>query len=961
MQENSIKKPAKTRHKSELSPIKARIYNQGFVLEPLPSVQRPSPNFLGLQPLSVRISAKNSSQIPAIYQSQPSFLHKSLSQFPKKINFKEIPEEKRETQEKFEKTCNLRRNSKALAPLPLPGLNNIAETAFLSNSSSDFLKSFANNLNKTSVFLQEMRKKGPSFELEARQSRYLLEKMTGKLRKPAEIAIDFPEESLRNAQDSLPKSEPFEKLAPKPRVSQQFDTYSRRSASKVDKYIELIMRNVLNLDEFIYLIRDSSCEDPYNLDVIEYETLKLQQIRTYYTISKKGLCLYENGKPCDFTALAAWLKERDTYDRIKSLKFFKKFRAWKTLKMWKRNIVRHKRLKHQETLENHLFFLNSRFRAALFAHRHGCVEMEKLRFIEFSQQKYGFSAEVPRLDEFLEQQGRKREAVREKLREFSAKCRENVRNCFQECLDALRSNHQREDRDVFLEQELRKRKENSGDYEKLGFEDELSYDKRSELRRECSKFLRFSYLVDFIALDSLRNIYSLTVTDLLEELSSLTKIKENAVFREKAQKSSGKYKEPLFFLTLQGRFDAKIEENSVFSQETREFIPPPLGTSEPQEFSLLLHLRLRGEKPAKTLSRPAFSQKNASDSENCLDSSDLEEEQEVYDESQTFQRSVCPTLYKQWLRLSPSPEEFLLGVEKSVRAGLDALTAFERWSRHEDISQYVNILEEWDDLADENWEMSESLYLDPRENMDSESVERDFFRVREVLGSAFERTDKYLASFNEFLQIFWENARVDVQIFRNRNLAHEVDALQNSLALLNYQKEFLENSIPVQADLGLFRVDSSEIREFLLPSPELLFRKLQVLLPEEVRIRGKELKEWLVNSTSLMKQGMNNLEEFVRLRDSVKRVEYEFPRVKKKLETLNQEAMILKDFRIELKKDDENLLVDVNHLAINLGVSMNNLLEALEKGMESNALKISKQLIPELEKAINELDYLVIL
>jgi len=44
-------------------------------------------------------------------------------------------------------------------------------------------------------------------------------------------------------------------------------------------------------------------------------------------------------------------------------------------------------------------------------------------------------------------------------------------------------------------------------YENLGFPDNMCYEKRSELRKLCSKFIKFSYLVDFIALDSLKNIY----------------------------------------------------------------------------------------------------------------------------------------------------------------------------------------------------------------------------------------------------------------------------------------------------------------------------------------------------------------------------------------------------------------------------------------------------------------------
>ena len=65
-------------------------------------------------------------------------------------------------------------------------------------------------------------------------------------------------------------------------------------------------------------------------------------MKEYFTISKKGLCHYVNNKPVEFMPLTEWISERDTYNRIKNLKFFVKFRKWKTVKMWKRNVIRHK-------------------------------------------------------------------------------------------------------------------------------------------------------------------------------------------------------------------------------------------------------------------------------------------------------------------------------------------------------------------------------------------------------------------------------------------------------------------------------------------------------------------------------------------------------------------------------------------------------------------------------------------
>jgi len=53
-----------------------------------------------------------------------------------------------------------------------------------------------------------------------------------------------------------------------------------------------------------------------------------------------------------------WIKERDNYDDIKKLIFFTKFRKWKTLKMWKKNVTKHKTSVCKKLLEDKLFLIH---------------------------------------------------------------------------------------------------------------------------------------------------------------------------------------------------------------------------------------------------------------------------------------------------------------------------------------------------------------------------------------------------------------------------------------------------------------------------------------------------------------------------------------------------------------------------------------------------------------------------
>ena len=291
---------------------------------------------------------------------------------------------------------------------------------------------------------------------------------------------------------------------------------------------------------------------------------------------------------------------------------------------------------------------------------------------------------------------------------------------------------------------------------------------------------------------------------------------------------------------------------------------------------------------------------------------------------------------------------------------MNAIQAFERWSRHDEMTPYVSVLEEWDDMVGDDWEMPDSNYLDPQDwLLDHSPLEKYSKDLKILLEEAFGRAEKYLDGFAKYLTIFWENSRVNLDVFKNELLVRQSESIQFTLTLLNYQKELLEQEVPFQADLGLFRIDSDDLRKELLPSPEILIKKLQGFLPEMLKLRNRAIKEWLLSSNQSLKSGTGNLDDFVKQRNALKMIEKEYPKIKSKLDVLNQVYIQLKEFRFEFKKDDDQAFVDTTHSMTSLLTTMNYSNESIEKGLETNAMKISKQLIPDLEKAINDLDFRV--
>ena len=65
-------------------------------------------------------------------------------------------------------------------------------------------------------------------------------------------------------------------------------------------------------------------------------------------------------------------------------------------------------------------------------------------------------------------------------------------------------------------------------FEALGFPGNLAYGHRAALRRECMRFLTLSYLVDFMAIQSLRDIYLGTIREMIKILDNFNKL-SNAI------------------------------------------------------------------------------------------------------------------------------------------------------------------------------------------------------------------------------------------------------------------------------------------------------------------------------------------------------------------------------------------------------------------------------------------------
>jgi hypothetical protein len=199
--------------------------------------------------------------------------------------------------------------------------------------------------------------------LEQARSKFLLDKLTGKLPdrkgKLAPIVASHTMGMLESQKQDLQKPDVIKQPPDVVTDLSSENTKKPKKAQKwsdLDKYIELLLDSKSEEETvFVYLTANNK-SDPYDLTVADYAK-RLECGPKYYTLSGKGLTTYEGDKPTEFHSLGQWLIERDSYNHIKDLSFFKQFKTWKFMRSWKRNIKSKNKLTAINSLEENLFML----------------------------------------------------------------------------------------------------------------------------------------------------------------------------------------------------------------------------------------------------------------------------------------------------------------------------------------------------------------------------------------------------------------------------------------------------------------------------------------------------------------------------------------------------------------------------------------------------------------------------
>lgn len=111
------------------------------------------------------------------------------------------------------------------------------------------------------------------------------------------------------------------------------------------------------------------------------------------------------------------------------------------MKMWRKNVIKHKTATCAKALNEKLFILNKTFRETILQFRSNTFDMmESQRFINVENNAYTGAEATFTLEDFKAMQEQTRKKITDKIQDYSKTCRGIVKNGFDESLSELRRN-----------------------------------------------------------------------------------------------------------------------------------------------------------------------------------------------------------------------------------------------------------------------------------------------------------------------------------------------------------------------------------------------------------------------------------------------------------------------------------------------------------------------------------------
>ena len=716
--------------------------------------------------------------------------------------------------------------------------------------------------------------------------------------------------------------------------------------------------------DFVYFLPSNS-ENYYKLTPKTFN--EIADKKTYYTLSSKGLTVYIDKKPREFIKLAEWMNERQRYDVIAEIPFFKNFKIWRIITMWRKNIFKQKKIAYQNELQNSLLFNNDDYNTRLIEHKKFCNEILFLKVVDM---KVGLDSNS--FKKFQDMQIELRKRTKRKLDEIHNKCQNNfdtsLKSIFSKVYQKINDLHNEQNHNVDEKKSGNKNKKKEKSEEKsdekidkgntntenktmmnedeiVGFEN-YAYKNKMMVKDECKNFVKLAYLFDYIMLDLLRRMFIFSITDVLNKLDEYNS-QDIPPQKENILNKNGEYIKPqnvnpnrvVPYFMVQCKLDDKpIEKVDYIEKKVKPFY---VKATPDSEFDPTAHIQIDYEEMEyqKQLQAGKTQKEIMSGADLMAASDDI-----------PIKEIKRPHHY--FIKYEPDCETLKLQFKKEIKDTLEILKV-KGWRAHPRFSSYLRYMDDWDEkYAD--WEAAS----EPKElNVEEILKEDNIFQVKDTeienkIKFAYEKCNKYLERLDPYLEYHWKQKSINKNILLDEYLKDSDEIFRLIFVYNENAKKVIEKYIPYDEEIGMIKLSLEEgLRSELRTAQNSVIDFLKVEYPDKLHARAQETDMWIDDMLAKISGDIIDERSFLEKTKAKDVLDIWYDINERKLNSMFTIVNILKNKGFEkITTEDVKMFEMLNSKKFQLKTTWDALNDNLNKSQDKLFNALEKDSIPKLNK-----------
>ena len=625
--------------------------------------------------------------------------------------------------------------------------------------------------------------------------------------------------------------------------------------NNITKFIKEAFEGKDERKNFVYFL-PSNKENYYDL---KYSTYKqITNTKVYYTLSAKGLMVYVDKIPKEFIKLSEWIIEREGYNKISEIPFFKNFKIWRIIKIWRNNIFKQKKIAYQNELANKLLFNNRNYNSLIIEHKTYCNSIVTRKILDMKQ-----SMESTSFMMFKEKQQKARDMLKKELRNIHSKCEDvfvdGLKRIFANVHNQI--NNENNDNNLNYEDNSRgkgrkfnnfkpkneeEKKETTEKNKKdealinddniVGFEN-YSYKNKMMIKNECMNFIKLAFVFDYILLDVLRRMFLFSIDDTLDNLRNFNLKATPEILKENVLNKKDEYVRPPgnsnknnpYFLVKCQLVDLPNEIKNIDRVEkpSKAFV---FDVDKETDFDPTVHI---------------FQDPNEVDtSDESTNMIEDPRKKKIIDDKESIVYEEINNSHLYFISFSPTQQELIEEFNRQIKMTLDELK-IKGWKGHPRFKKYLGFLGDWDDRFGD-WDNDTARELDPSSILiHSEQFNNRDGDIAEAIKTAFEKCSKFLAKLHPYIQLHIKQKKIPENVLTHYALANADKVFKHMFSYTETNIKLLEKWIPFDEDIGLIKLSfENDFRQDILKSQNNIWVVLKEYYPDILRSRVKYIERW---------------------------------------------------------------------------------------------------------------------